>query len=97
VILLGSGSKDAVDTETFKTIATRTGGTAAIVPPMSEDQGKAFAKAVADLGEALNSGYEVGFVAPPPSATPTISIANHPDYVVRIVGAPTESGETISA
>ncbi len=97
VIMLGSASKDAVDTETLKTIATRTGGTAAIVPPMNEDQGKAFANAVANLGEALNSGYEVGFVAPSATATPTISIANHPDYVVRIVGAPLASSETISA
>ncbi len=97
VILLGSASKDAVDSETLNDIAARTDGTSAIVPPMSEDQGKGFAKAVADLGVTLNSGYEVGFVASAPGATPTFAVANHPDYVVRIVDAPSASNETISA
>jgi VWFA-related protein len=97
MILLGSASKNAVDTETLKTIATRTGGTAAIVPPMSEDRGKAFAEALADLGDALNSGYEVGFVAPSLGTTAAITVTNHSDYVVRVVGAPSASNETISA
>lgn len=82
---LGEG-KDAVDKETLDSIAASTGGQDFIVPPMSKDAGRGFARVVATISERLENGYEIGFIASGAPATPTVTILNQPDYVVRIVG-----------
>ncbi len=89
--VMGGGSEDAVDRETLEAIALHTGGKDFIVSPMSKDNGREFANAIASLSEQLEHGYEVGFLASPPDATATVTIVNQPDYAVRIVGAASPS------
>jgi VWFA-related protein len=93
----GTGSEEEVDKAALDKIASRSGGSDSIVPLISEDSGRGFARAIANLEEVLDNGYEVGFVAPSPGTTPAITVTNHSDYVVRVVGAPPASNETISA
>ncbi len=96
-LLGGPGVDDEVDKSTLDTIAARSGGSDSIVPLFTEDSGKGFARAMSSLRETLDNGYEVGFVAPTPDTSPTITVINHSDYVVRIIGAPPASSQTISA
>ena len=90
-------TEDLVDKETLDMVALRTGGMDSIVPAMTKDQGKGFTPAITTVQERLENGYEIGFVAATPGTTPTISVTNHPDYVVRIVGAPPAPSESITA
>ncbi len=88
------GDSGAVDKEVLEAITLHTGGKDFIVAPMSKDNGREFADAIASLSEQLNHGYEVGFLASPPDATATVTIVGQPDDVVHIVGAASPSAST---
>ena len=82
-------NSDAVDADLFDKIS-QTGGTSFNVPSVDTDLGREFARAIANVGAALNPGYDVGFTAPSTGASPslTVSVANHPNYVVQVIKAP---------
>jgi VWFA-related protein len=84
----GVGAEDVVDQSVLNAIAFHSGGKDYLVPPMSQDQGQAFASAVAAVGQRLNHGYQVGFIAPEPGLMRNIMQAKRTDYVVRLVHLP---------
>jgi VWFA-related protein len=95
-VFISTQTPETVDNATLDKIAARAGGEDFIVPEMSKDQGEEFARAVAAIGERLERGYEIGYVASSSASPPTIAVVNQPDDVFHINRGPSSSNDSTS-
>ena len=85
---LGFGTEETMDKGSLDKIALSSGGEAIIVPDPEQDTNKQFAHAISKVEARLDSGYEIGFIAPEADVRPKISIAGHPDYQTSFIDRP---------
>jgi VWFA-related protein len=79
-----------LDRAAVKKLAAEGGGQALFAKPVDSDEGASLAEAVTTIGKQLGDRYVLGIDAPPGKVTPTVTLPNHPDALVRVDVVPSE-------